>query len=175
QHQEARAGRQRQDAGQDLLAALGGDRPATLGTVPLADPGVEDAEVVVDLGDGADGRARVATGRLLLDADRGRQPAQVVHVGLLHLPHELPGVARQRLDVAPLALRVQGAERQRRLPRARDAGEDDQLVAGQVEVDVAEVVLAGAADDDGAVVHNRRSLLLSLEWDTFTIRMFATS
>ena len=73
QDEEARPVRQGEDAGDDLLARLGGDRPAALGAMALADAGVEDAQVVVDLGDGADGRARIAAGRLLLDADGRRQ------------------------------------------------------------------------------------------------------
>ena len=133
---------------------LGGDRPAALRAVALADAGVEDAQVVVNLGDGADGRARVAAGRLLLDADGRRQAAEVIDVGLLQLAEELPGVAGQRLDVAALPLGVERVEGQRALARAADAGEDDELIARQFEIDVAEVVLAGAADDDGAVVHN---------------------
>ena len=39
QDEEARALRQGQDAGEDLLAGLGGDRPAALGAVALADAG----------------------------------------------------------------------------------------------------------------------------------------
>ncbi len=83
QDQEARPFRQGEDAGDDLLARLGGDGPAALGAVPLADAGVEDAQIVVDLGDGADGGARIAAGRLLLDADGRRQAAEVIDVGLL--------------------------------------------------------------------------------------------
>ncbi len=154
QDEEARPLRQGQDAGEDLFARLGGDGPAAVGAVALADAGEEDAQVVVDLGDGADGRARIAAGRLLLDADGRRQAAEVIDVGLLQLAEELAGVGRQRLDVAALALGVERVEGQRDLAGAADAGEDDQLVARQVEVDVAEVVLAGAADDDGAVIHN---------------------
>ena len=51
QDQEARARRQGQDAGDDLLARLGRDRPAAVRAVALADAGVQDAQVVVDLGD----------------------------------------------------------------------------------------------------------------------------
>src|SRR5205823_7611439 len=104
---------------------------SALWAVSLADTGVEDTQIVVDLGDGADGRARIAAGCLLLDADRGRQTGQVIDVRLLHLAHELPRVRRQRLDVAALPLRIERVEGQRRSARAADAGEDNQPVAGQ--------------------------------------------
>ena len=111
-----------------------------------ADAGVQQAQVVVDLGDRADGRAGVAAGRLLVDRDRRRQALDDVDVGLVHLPEELAGVRRQRLDVAALALGVDRVEGQARLARAGQPGEHDQLVARQLDVDVLEVVLAGAAD-----------------------------
>src|SRR5690606_2806645 len=65
---------------------------------------VEDAEVVVDLGDGADGRARVRRGGLLLDGDGRREPAQLLDVGAIEPPEELTRVRAQALDVAPLPL-----------------------------------------------------------------------
>ena len=51
------------------------DRAAALVAALLAGARVEHAQVVVDLGDRADGRARVRRRRLLLDRDRRRQPA----------------------------------------------------------------------------------------------------
>ena len=57
---KARAFGQGEDARQDLLARLGGDGPAAFGTMALTDASVEDAEIVVNLGDGADGRAGIA-------------------------------------------------------------------------------------------------------------------
>jgi len=59
--------------------------------VPLADAGEQDTQIVVNLGDGADGAARVLAGRLLLNADGGRQAAQKVNVGFLQLAQELTG------------------------------------------------------------------------------------
>ena len=44
-----------EDPRDDLLAGLRGDRPAAVRAVPLADPGEEHPQVVVDLGDRADG------------------------------------------------------------------------------------------------------------------------
>ena len=53
----------------DLIGSLRADGNLAGGAVGLAEPGVENAQIIVDLGDGADGRARALAGRLLLDAD----------------------------------------------------------------------------------------------------------
>jgi len=114
--------------------------------VRVADARVEQPQVIVDLGHRADRRARVVRGRLLLDGDRRRQPLDQVDVGLLHQLQELPRVRRQRLDVAALPLGVQRVERERALAGTGQPGYHDQPVPRQVEVDVAQVVRAGAAD-----------------------------
>ena len=134
---------------------LGRDRLAALRAVSLADAGEQHAQVVVDLGDRADGRTRVAAGRFLRDRDRGAQAADVVDVRLGHLAEELAGEAGQALDVPPLPFGVERVERQRALARAADAGQADQLVARQDEIDVPQVVLAGAFDDDIGSGHKR--------------------
>jgi hypothetical protein len=80
-----------------------------------ADVGKQQAEVVVDLGDGAHRGARVGAGGLLFDRDRGRQALDQIDVGLLDLVQELPRVRGQRLHVAALSLRVDRVEGERRL------------------------------------------------------------
>ena len=132
----------------DLLHGLALDGPAAVVAVRLAHAGEEQAEVVVDLGDGPDGRARVVRDALLVDGDRGREALDVVDVRLVHAAEELAGVGGQRLDVAALALGVDGVEGERRLAGARRAGDNHQLAAGDGDVDVLEVVLARASDDD---------------------------
>ncbi len=136
--------------------ALRLQRQLVVRAVRRADPREQQPQVVVDLGDGADRRARVVARRLLLDRDRRRQTFDQVDVGLLHQLQELPRVRRQRLDVAPLAFGVQRVERERRLAGARQAGDDDQLLARQVEIDVLQVVRAGAAYAN--LVHRRAGL-----------------
>src|SRR5581483_11411802 len=111
----------------------------------------QEAQVVVDLGDGADGEARVLGGRLLLDGDGRRQPVDVVDVGLLHHLQELARIGRQALDVAALAFRIDRVEGERGLARARQPREHDQRIARYLEVDVLEVVLARTPDVDGPV------------------------
>ena len=148
QQVEPRALGQRQHAVDHLADRLALDRQAGRRRIGHADAGEQQAQVVVDLGDRADGRARVAAGGLLLDGDGRRQAVDLVDVRLLHHLEELAGIGRQALDVAALALGIDGVEGERRLARARQAGHHDQLVARQVEVDVLEIVLAGAADGD---------------------------
>ena len=139
---------QLEDPVDDLLGGLARHGPPADRAVGMADAGIQEAQVVVDLGDGPDGRARVAGGRLLVDGDGRGQALDEVDVGLVHLAQELAGVGREGLDVAALALGVDGVEGQGGLPRARQAGEDDQLVPGQVERDITQVVFASAANDE---------------------------
>ena len=51
-------------------------------------------------------------------------------------------------SVTPLPLGVEGVERQRRLARSRQPGDHHQLVPGNVDVDVLQVVGAGASHGD---------------------------
>ena len=83
----------------DALERLAGDLLAAVRTVRHADAREQQPQVIVDLGDRADGRARVRAGRLLFDGNRRREPVDEVDVRLLHLLEELPGVGRQRLDI----------------------------------------------------------------------------
>lgn len=110
----------------DGLRRLARDGTAALGAVGLADTGEEEAEVVVDLGDGADRRARVARGRLLVDRDGRGEALDEVDVRLVHLTEELPGVRGERFDVAALPLGEDRVERERRLARPREPGENDE-------------------------------------------------
>ena len=151
QHHEAGALGQRHHVVDDLLDRLAGDRLAAAVAVRVADPRPEQAQVVVDLGDGADRRPRVSRGRLLVDRDRRREALDRVHVGLVHLAQELARVGRQRLDVAALALGVDRVEGKARLTGPGEPGDDDQGVARQLEGDVLEVVLARTRDADAVV------------------------
>ena len=147
-----------EDAVDDLLRGLTLQLGAVVRAVLHTDTGVEQAEVVVDLGDRADGGPRVAAARLLIDRDRRRQPFDDVDVGLVHLPEELARIRAQRLDVPPLPFRVDRVERQARFARTRQPGEHDQLVARQLDVDVLEVVLSGASNHDLWLVGLRLAL-----------------
>ena len=105
----------------DLLHGLALDGLAADRAVRHADARPEQAHVVVDLGDRADRRPRVAVGGLLVDRDGGAEALDEVDVGPVDLPEELARVRRQRLDVAALAFGEDRVEGERRLARARQA------------------------------------------------------
>ena len=73
---------------------------------------VEQAEIVVDLSDGADRRSRTAAGGFLLDGDCGTQSFDGIHVRTLQLVQELARVGGERLRVSALALSVNDVKRQ---------------------------------------------------------------
>ena len=148
EHLDPRALRPLEQPGRDLRRRLGPYGPAARGTVRRSGPGPEQPEEVIDLGDGADGRTRVAPRGALLDRDRGRQPLDLVDIGLLHHAQELARVRRQGLDVAALPLRIDGVERQRRLAGAREPRHDGETIPRDLHGDVPEIVLAGAPDDE---------------------------
>ena len=137
----------------DAFEGLRRDLAAAQVAMGHADVGEEQPQVVVDLGDRADRRTRVRPGRLLLDRDGRRQAVDQVDVRLLHLLEELAGVGGQRFDIAPLALGVNRVEGERGLPRPRQAGNDDQPVTREVDVDILEVVDARAAHRNPVVRH----------------------
>ena len=147
-----RAFRQRHDAVDHLRDGLALDRQPGGRRIGHADARPQQPHVIVDLGDGADGRARIARRGLLLDGDGRRQAVDLVDVRLLHHLQELPGVGRQALDIAALALGIDRVEGERGFAGAGQPGEHHELVARQVEIDVLEVVLAGAADGERAAV-----------------------
>ena len=109
---------------------------------------IEQAQEVVDFGDCADGRARVLVRRLLLDGDDRREARNLVDVRAFGAAEKLPCVGRKGLDVAALAFGIDGVESQRRLAAAAHAGDDHQPVARNGDVDVFQIVLAGAIDAD---------------------------
>ena len=145
---DALALRQRQDLLQDLLGALARDFDAAGGAMRDADGGVEHAQVVVNFRDGADRGARAAVGGFLLDGDGGAEAVDGIDFGALHLIQELARVGRERFHVAALALGVNGVESQRGFAGAAESGDHGEGVARDLDVDIFEIVLAGAVHGD---------------------------
>ena len=146
--EQLRALRQLADLVDHLVDRLLRDGLAALRAVRMAGARKQQAQVVVDLRDRADRRARVVARRLLVNRDGRREAVDLVDVRLVHLAEELARVRRERLNVAALAFCVDRIEGQRRLARAREACDDDELVARDVDIDVLEVVRTRTLDAD---------------------------
>ncbi len=112
QHELAAFG-QRQYLIDHLADGLCFQRRVMVRAAGRADPRIEQTQVVVDLGDGAHGGARVVRGRFLLDRDRRGEPLNGVDVGLFHHREELARIRRKRFDVTALAFCVESVECQR--------------------------------------------------------------
>ena len=148
QHHDPRPLGPRQQGVEDLLGRLLADRRAAAAAMGLAQPRVKQPQVIVDFGDGGHRAARIVAAGALVDGDRRLQALDEIDVGPLELMEELPGVDRQAFDVLPLSFGIERVEGQRTLARAAGTGDHHQPVAGQVDVDVLQVVNAGAANAD---------------------------
>ena len=137
---------QRHELVDDLVDGLLADLLAAVRTVRRADARPEQAQIVVHLRHRADGGAGVLRGGLLVDGDGGGETLDVVDVGLFLLPEEHTGIGRQALHIAALALGIDGVERERRLAAARKPRDDGQRVAGDLNVDVLEIIFSCAFD-----------------------------
>ena len=141
------------DVGDDLVGGAGLDGAAAGGAVHAAQTGEEDAQKVVDLRHRAHGGAGVARGALLLQRDGRGKALDLLHVRLVHLGQELPGIGRKGFHIAALALGIDDIEGQGGLAGTGGPADHHQLVAGDVQADVLEVVLPGFFDMDAGIVH----------------------
>ena len=161
---DAVVGCKRHDTLYDLLRRLAGDGLAAIRAMGNADRRVEQAQVIVDLGDGADGGARAAAGGFLLDGNRWAKAVDGIDVGALHLVEELAGIGGKGFDVAALAFGVDRIESERGFAGAAQTRDDRQSVARDLDVNVLQVVLARAAHRNPGDAHLARSLCTSVTW-----------
>jgi len=117
--------------------------------VQVRGTGVKQLEVVGQLGHRAHRRPRAAHRIGLVDRNRRRHTFDPVHLRLVHAVEKLPGVGREGLDIAALPLGVQRVEHQRGFARAGHTGDHGEAIQRQIERQVAQIVLACAANADG--------------------------
>ena len=153
--QQARARRERSELPRDDFRRLAHDLAPAAPAERAPDARVQQPHVVVDLRRRPHGRARIADAVLLADGDGRRDAVDPVDVRLLHPLEELPGVCRQRLDVAPLSFGVDRVEGERRLARPADARDDDELPERKRQIDILQVVRARAVDVEVAGFERR--------------------
>ena len=103
-----------------------------LGAGGRGDTGHQEFQVVIDLGDRADG----GTGRLdavtLFDGNGGRYPFDGERLRLVHPIEELPRIGAESLDISPLSLGIDGVKSEAGFARSTRPGDDDQRSCGKV-------------------------------------------
>jgi hypothetical protein len=85
----------------------------------------------------------------LLDGDGGRDAFNGIDIRLVHTVEKLPHLGREGLDIAALALGVERVESERGFAGAGRAGDDGEFAEGDLEIEIAQVVLAAAVEADG--------------------------
>ena len=104
----------------------------------------------MNFSDCADSRARVMAGGFLLDGNGGGETFDQVDIGLVHALQKLPRIGRQTFHIAALSFGIQGVKGQTGFSRARQTGNDHQLVARYINIDVFQVMGASTANADAA-------------------------
>ncbi len=127
---------------------LGPDLPAALMAVRDADSGKKKPQIIIDFRDGSHRGTGILAGCPLFDGNGGRQTLDGLDVGFVHLADKLPGVCGKRFHIPSLPFRINRIEGQGRFPGTAQARDHDKLVAGNIKVDVFQVVLGGALDSD---------------------------
>ena len=158
QDHHLRARRQCRHFFQYLLGRLLLNRRAALVALGRAQPGHQQPQMVVDFRDRGDGAARILAAGPLVDRHRRLQALDQIDVGPLQLMQKLPGVDRQAFDILPLAFGIQRVERQRAFARTAGAGDDDQPIAGNVEIDVLQIMDPRAANPNRLERHGSRGV-----------------
>ena len=76
----------------------------------------------------------------------------MLDVRFFHQLEKLARIGTQAFHITPLTLGVDRVECQRGLPGTAESGHDDQLVAGELDVDALEIVFPRTANPD-ALLH----------------------
>jgi len=136
------------ERGGDFVRPLLGYRLVAYWAVRAADSSEQEPQVVVDFGYGPDGGTRVPGRGFLVNRDGRRQALNAVHIRLVHDAEELPGIGGEGFHIPALALGVERVKGERALPRPGETGYDGDFTSRYLDVDVLEVVLSCAFDDD---------------------------
>ena len=80
--------------------------------VSLADPGKEQAQIVVNFSGGGNRRTRIARAVFLPYGNGRRDAFDQVNVRLLDPFQKLPGIGGERFDIAALSLCIDGVKGQ---------------------------------------------------------------
>ena len=147
-----------QDQGRDLFVGIAHHFGAAGRRIGTRSPRIQQAEEVIDFGDGPHRGARVGARGLLLDRNDGTQALDALHLGFLQDAHEMLGIGGKGVHITPLPFRIERVEGERGLAAAAQAGHDDEFPPGNVHVDILQVVRPRTPDLDLVLIGFRRRL-----------------
>ena len=111
-------------------------------------PGIHKTQDVEQLGSGAEGAADTRNTRALPKRQCSRDIEYLIRLSFCSLCHTTSGIGGECFQITAGALRVQNSEGQRRLPGAGYTGDADDLVQGNINVYIFQIVHTCAADFD---------------------------
>ena len=144
----------------DRLCGFRTDFPVAIRTERAGNSWPEQLQIIIDLRHRPDSGTRRLDRVRLLNSDRRWDSTDVVHPRLIHAVEELPHVRAERLNVAPLAFRINCLESETRFAAATRACDNRQLPQRKINVDILEIVLAGATNFDAMILRRGGSALL---------------
>ena len=124
----------------DLFLGIFHHLLATLVAVGSTGAGIEQAEIVVNLGGCSHGRAGILVGGFLFDADDRTQSRNLVNIRAFHVSQEVAGIGRESFDISALTFGKDGVESQRTLARTRESGNHGEGITRNLHINVLEVV-----------------------------------
>ena len=116
-----------------FITSLRFDRDLTVRAMLRPESREQQAKEVKYLRDGGDRALAAAATGALLDAHRGRDAGDQIHVGPRQLLDELACIEIHRIEKTALAFGEQKIKRQRALARTAHARNDDKFVAGDFQ------------------------------------------
>ncbi len=97
---------------------------------------------------------------LLIDGDSWREAINMVNIGLLHFVQKLTGIGGQRLNVPALTFSKYSIEGKAAFARTRKPGDNNKFVTGYDNIDVFQIMLAGATNNNVVLRHTVESPIL---------------
>lgn len=118
-----------------------------------AELGVKQAQKLPNLRDRTHGGLAAAPRAILLNGDGRGQADEAVYIRRLHLLGELAGVRAHHVHEALLPLRENDVKGESTLTAAGKAGDHGHPAAGNIDIDILELVMARTAQGDDAQRH----------------------
>ena len=120
----------------DLVNGLTGDLLATLGAMGHTHSGPQKTQIIVNFRYRTHRGTGIAGCGLLVDGNCRRKAIDAVHIGLVHLAQELPGIAAEALHIPALAFGKNSIKCQAGFAGAGQTGKHHQLIPGDGHIHI---------------------------------------